>query len=78
MHICESGTLINLNATLVWWHPLIPLLFSSALLCSDLLSALFSAHTCFNHLLLPEYSSLEVLREKLHYAMNHTEGFGLR
>jgi ubiquitin-protein ligase E3 A len=37
-----------------------------------------SAHTCFNHLLLPAYSSLEVMRDKLRYAITHNEGFGLR
>ena len=37
-----------------------------------------SAHTCFNHLLLPAYSSMEILREKLKYAINHSEGFALR
>lgn len=37
-----------------------------------------SAHTCFNHMLLPEYSSKEILREKLLYAIrNAAEGFGL-
>lgn len=41
-------------------------------------SRLPSAHTCFNHLLLPSYSSIEVLKQKLKYAMEHSEGFGLR
>jgi len=36
-----------------------------------------SAHTCFNHLLLPEYSSKEKLREKLIIATSNAEGFGL-
>jgi ubiquitin-protein ligase E3 A len=39
-------------------------------------SRLPSAHTCFNHLLLPEYSSKEVLAEKLLYAIHQSEGFG--
>jgi ubiquitin-protein ligase E3 A len=37
-----------------------------------------SAHTCFNHLLLPDYSSIDVMREKIKYAMTQSEGFGLR
>ena len=37
-----------------------------------------SAHTCFNHLLLPEYKTLEIMRERVHFAMGETEGFGLR
>lgn len=37
-----------------------------------------SAHTCFNHLLLPEYSSIEIMKEKLNYAITQAEGFGLR
>jgi ubiquitin-protein ligase E3 A len=36
-----------------------------------------STHTCFNHFLLPEYSSKEVLREKLLQAMENCQGFGL-
>ena len=37
-----------------------------------------SAHTCFNHLLLPEYSSIEILENKLKLAITNSEGFGLR
>eukprot|EP00668_Euglena_longa_P015563 GGOE01019661.1.p1 GENE.GGOE01019661.1~~GGOE01019661.1.p1 ORF type:complete len:750 (-),score=242.83 GGOE01019661.1:27-2246(-) len=36
-----------------------------------------TSHTCFNHLLLPEYSSKEKLRTKLMLAMNNCTGFGL-
>ena len=36
-----------------------------------------STHTCFNHFLLPEYSSKEILKEKLLQAMENSEGFGL-
>lgn len=35
------------------------------------------AHTCFNTLLLPEYSSLERLSEALLLAIENSEGFGL-
>ncbi|CAH0522596.1 unnamed protein product [Peronospora belbahrii] len=37
-----------------------------------------TAHTCFNHLLLPEYNSREKLKERLLLALNQAEGFGLR
>lgn len=37
-----------------------------------------SAHTCFNHLLLPQYSSKEILEQKLRYCIEESEGFGLR
>lgn len=37
-----------------------------------------TAHTCFNLLLLPEYSSLERLEQKLQVAIHNSEGFGLR
>ncbi|EWM28462.1 hect e3 ubiquitin [Nannochloropsis gaditana] len=37
-----------------------------------------SAHTCFNHLLLPLYSSKEKLEAKLKAAMLNSEGFGVR
>ncbi|KAL4169032.1 hypothetical protein KRP22_009961 [Phytophthora ramorum] len=37
-----------------------------------------TAHTCFNHLLLPEYSGREKLKERLLLAINQAEGFGLR
>jgi ubiquitin-protein ligase E3 A len=36
-----------------------------------------SAHTCFNHLLLPEYRSKEKLQERLLTAISNSEGFGL-
>jgi len=35
------------------------------------------AHTCFNHLLLPEYSSREKLKDRLLLAIKNSEGFGL-
>jgi len=41
---------------------------------SDLLP---EAHTCFNHLVVPEYASKEKLREKLLLAMENSEGFGI-
>ena len=34
-----------------------------------------SAHTCFNHLLLPEYTTKEKLRDQMLKAINDTEGF---
>lgn len=37
-----------------------------------------TAHTCFNHLLLPRYSSKEVMRERLLTAINNCMGFGLQ
>jgi ubiquitin-protein ligase E3 A len=36
-----------------------------------------SSHTCFNHLLIPEYSSKEKLKAKLILAISNAEGFGL-
>ncbi|XP_058950721.2 ubiquitin-protein ligase E3A [Pocillopora verrucosa] len=36
-----------------------------------------TAHTCFNVLLLPEYSSKEKLKERLLKAITHAKGFGL-
>jgi len=36
-----------------------------------------SAHTCFNHLLLPEYKTKEKLRDRLLAAVHNAEGFGL-
>jgi ubiquitin-protein ligase E3 A len=40
-------------------------------------SRLPTAHTCFNHLLLPAYSNREVLRARLLLALENAEGFGL-
>lgn len=37
-----------------------------------------TAHTCFNHLLLPAYSTLDKLKERLSFAITQSEGFGLR
>ena len=36
-----------------------------------------TAHTCFNHLLIPEYDSKDKLRIKLVSAIQNSEGFGL-
>ncbi|ETV92125.1 hypothetical protein, variant 1 [Aphanomyces invadans] len=36
-----------------------------------------TAHTCFNHLLLPEYASQDKLKERLMVAISQAEGFGL-
>jgi len=36
-----------------------------------------TAHTCFNHILVPEYSSKEKFRAKLLTAIQNAEGFGL-
>lgn len=40
-------------------------------------SRLPTAHTCFNHLLLPEYSSRDKLEQRLLIAIEQSEGFGL-
>uniref|UniRef100_M4BWH8 HECT-type E3 ubiquitin transferase n=1 Tax=Hyaloperonospora arabidopsidis (strain Emoy2) TaxID=559515 RepID=M4BWH8_HYAAE len=37
-----------------------------------------TAHTCYNHLLLPEYSSRDKLKDRLLIAISEAEGFGLR
>ncbi|GJP52902.1 hypothetical protein CLOM_g12065 [Closterium sp. NIES-68] len=36
-----------------------------------------TAHTCFNHLLLPEYSNFDKLHSRLLTAINNSQGFGL-
>ncbi|XP_017304855.1 ubiquitin-protein ligase E3A-like, partial [Diaphorina citri] len=36
-----------------------------------------TAHTCFNVLLLPEYSSKEKLQDRLLKAINYSKGFGM-
>jgi len=36
-----------------------------------------TAHTCFNHLLLPAYTSKEMLQDRLRKALEYAEGFGL-
>ncbi|KAJ2239403.1 hypothetical protein GGH97_005040, partial [Coemansia sp. RSA 475] len=36
-----------------------------------------TSHTCFNVLLLPEYSTLDKLRERLLTAIHNSEGFGM-
>ena len=41
------------------------------------LNQLPSAHTCFNNLILPDYKDKEVLKKKIHIAINYSEGFGL-
>ena len=41
------------------------------------LNQLPSAHTCFNNLILPDYKNKEVIKKKIHIAINYSEGFGL-
>ena len=36
-----------------------------------------TSHTCFNHLLLPEYSNKEILKNRIMTAIQNSEGFGL-
>lgn len=36
-----------------------------------------TAHTCFNVLLLPEYSSVEKLKDRLIKAISYSKGFGM-
>jgi ubiquitin-protein ligase E3 A len=36
-----------------------------------------SAHTCFNHLIMPDYQNKEKLRKLLTLAIQNSEGFGL-
>ena len=36
-----------------------------------------TSHTCFNHLLLPEYESKDKLRTLLLLALQNSKGFGL-
>ena len=40
-------------------------------------SRLPTAHTCFNVLLLPEYQSVDLLRDRLLKALDNAMGFGL-
>lgn len=35
------------------------------------------AHTCFNQLVLPQYETQDILKEKLIIAISNAEGFGL-
>jgi len=39
---------------------------------------LMTAHTCFNHLLLPEYTNKETMKKLVLLAIENSEGFGLR
>jgi len=51
--------------------------FTLTLAEGDPLNALPRAHTCFNQLVLPPYESPKILKSKLIYAMENTEGFEL-
>ena len=37
-----------------------------------------SSHTCFNHLILPDYQNKELMKAKILTAINYSEGFGLK
>lgn len=36
------------------------------------------SHTCFNQLVLPNYESKEILKNKLQIAIENAEGFGFK
>ena len=36
-----------------------------------------ASHTCFNHLLLPEYKTYEDMKKKVLIAIEHNQGFGM-
>ena len=36
-----------------------------------------TSHTCFNQLLIPEYPTKDILRDKLEMAVNNATGFGM-
>ena len=36
-----------------------------------------TSHTCFNQLLIPKYSSKDILRERLQTAVENSTGFGM-
>ena len=40
-------------------------------------SRLPTSHTCFNQLLIPKYTSKDVLRKNLEFCLEHTTGFGM-
>ena len=40
-------------------------------------NSLPKSHTCFNQIVLPQYSSYEALKEKLLFAVENTDGFGM-
>eukprot|EP00927_Polykrikos_kofoidii_P061396 TRINITY_DN56231_c0_g1_i1.p1 TRINITY_DN56231_c0_g1~~TRINITY_DN56231_c0_g1_i1.p1 ORF type:complete len:782 (-),score=165.34 TRINITY_DN56231_c0_g1_i1:203-2548(-) len=52
----------------------LPFVVSRAGPDSDMLP---SCHTCFNHMLVPDYSCKEKLEERLRLAVQHCHGFGL-
>mmetsp|Transcript_22197 Transcript_22197/g.39990 ORF Transcript_22197/g.39990 Transcript_22197/m.39990 type:complete len:758 (+) Transcript_22197:41-2314(+) len=52
----------------------LPFILSRAGPDSDILP---TVHTCFNHLLIPDYSSKEKLEKRLRLAIQHSTGFGL-
>jgi hypothetical protein len=45
--------------------------------CDMLRDSLPKAHTCFNQIVLPEYTSYEKMKEKIRFAIVNTEGFNL-
>lgn len=56
-------------------HSLVPILFWQL---AHVCYSLPESHTCFNHLMLPEYASKKKLEDLLGKALNHAEGFGMR
>jgi len=50
----------------------------SVLLPVSIISRLPMSHTCFNQLVLPDYRSRKLLKQKLMIALQNAEGFGLQ
>ncbi len=82
---CPHGGLSELKLTIArngpdtekYFNILTSFYLLNRLIISNGILRLPTAHTCFNVLLLPEYSSKQKLKEKLLKAIQYSRGFGL-
>lgn len=70
-------TLYTFLSTTINMESLFKVIHSSSSSSSSPMIRLPTSHTCFNVLLLPEYSTKEKLRERLLKAITYAKGFGM-
>lgn len=71
----DAHVLQDLGFQMTKWHFKFP--FDSLYIFFSFISRLPTAHTCFNVLLLPDYSTKEKLKDRLEKAVDYSKGFGM-
>lgn len=75
MYCMEKASVQDLGFQMTKWHFKFP--FDSLYNFFSFIFRLPTAHTCFNVLLLPDYSTKEKLKDRLEKAVDYSKGFGM-